>query len=147
MTNLRHLLAFNMKKNRQKLGLSQARLAEKAGLSTQYIAMIELSRKFPSPEMLELIATALELDTPELFSMPPSVERATVQLHKTILADIEQTVGETVNKAVKSAVSELVAARLKELEKTATDGEMPFYDKIQRVNDYGLVADDKPKRK
>jgi len=110
-----------MKENRNKLGLSQAKLAEKAGLSTQYIAMIELKHKFPSPEILERIASALELDTPELFSMPPSVERATVKLHKTILTDIEQTVGETVNNAVKSVVSKIVTARLKEFKKTAAD--------------------------
>ena len=115
MTNLRHILAFNMKENRQKLGLSQAKLAEKTGLSTQYIAMIELSRKFPSPEILEQIAYALELDTPELFSMQPSVERATIKLHQTILADIEQTVGETVNIAVKTAVSKIVATHLKNM--------------------------------
>jgi len=141
MTNLRHVLAFNMKENRQKTGLSQAKLAEKSGLSTQYIAMIELSRKFPSPEILERIAAALGLDTPELFSMPPSVERATIKLHETILADIEQTVGETVNKAVKSAVSSLVAARLKELQKTAAGGEEPVYEEIARAEFYGFAAE------
>jgi transcriptional regulator with XRE-family HTH domain len=116
MTNLRHLLAFNMKGNRQKLGLSQAKLAEKAGLSTQYVAMIELTRKFPSPEILGQIAAALEIDTPELFSMQPSVERATIKLHKTILAEIEQAVGETVNIAVRAAVSRLVADHLNNIE-------------------------------
>jgi len=118
MTNLRQILASNIKENRRKLGLSQAKLAEKAGLSTQYVAMIELSRKFPSPEMLEQIASALELDTPELFSMPPSVERATIKLHKTILADIEQTVGESVNIAVKSTLSKIVAGYLNEIRDT-----------------------------
>jgi len=38
--NLRELLAYNMKENRNRLGLSQSRLAERAGLYTQYIAMI-----------------------------------------------------------------------------------------------------------
>jgi hypothetical protein len=31
--------------------------------------MIEMERKFPSPEMLERIAGALKIDSPELFSM------------------------------------------------------------------------------
>jgi transcriptional regulator with XRE-family HTH domain len=130
MTNLRHILAFNMKENRRKLGLSQARLAEKAGLSTQYIAMIELSRKFPSPEILEQIASALELDSTELFSMQPSIERATIKLHQAILADIEQTVGETVNIAVKSAVSKIVAVHLK----TMKDREQQNLEKTNPVH-------------
>ena len=113
MTSLRQLLAINMKENRKKLGISQAKLAEKANLSTQYIAMIELSRKFPSPEILEKIALALELDTPEMFSMPPSVEGTALHLCKSILNDLEQTVGETVNTAVRAAVSKLVATHLK----------------------------------
>ena len=55
MTNLRQLLAFNIKKNRRKNGMSQAQLAEKANASTQYIAMIELERKFPSVDMIERV--------------------------------------------------------------------------------------------
>jgi transcriptional regulator with XRE-family HTH domain len=112
MTNLRKLLAFNMKEERRKLGISQAKLAEKADLSTQYVAMIELGRKFPSLEKMELIAAALEIDTPELFSMPPSVEKAVLRYSQEILADLEKTVGETVN----AAVAQLVESHLKDVE-------------------------------
>ena len=115
MTNLRHLLASNMKENRRKHGFSQAKLAERAGLSTQYVAMIELGRKFPSPENIEQIACALDLDTPELFSMPPSVEGVALQLCRDILMDLEQTVEKTVNSAIKVAVSQLVANRLNDI--------------------------------
>ena len=52
MTNLRDILANNLKENRKKCGFSQAKLSEKARISTQYIAMIEVSRKFPTPEVL-----------------------------------------------------------------------------------------------
>ena len=115
MTNLRDLLAFNMKERRRKLGISQAKLAEKADLSTQYVAMIELGRKFPSPEKMELIACALEIDTPELFSMPPSVE-AVLQYRQLILADLEKTIREMANVAVKASVEQLVESHLKEVE-------------------------------
>ena len=116
MTNLRQLLALNMKEKRRKLGISQAKLAEMADLSTHYVAMIELGRKFPSPENLEQIASALEIDTPELFSMPPSVEEAILQYRQEILEDLEQTLDKTVNIAVKDAVSQLVAAHLKNID-------------------------------
>ena len=69
MTNIRSLLSFNIKKRRQILGISQLELAEKIGTSTQYIGQIEQNKKFPSPEMLERIAEALEVDSPQLFSM------------------------------------------------------------------------------
>ena len=112
MTNLRQLLACNMKENRKKLGLSQAKLAEKADLSTQYLAMIELERKFPSPEVLEKLAIALELDTPELFSMPPSLEERMIRLQKNILLDLEKALEETVVLSAKAAVSKVVDSHL-----------------------------------
>ena len=128
MTSLRELLADNLKENRRKLGLSQAKLAEKSGVSTQYIAMIELCRKFPSPEKLEKLAQALEVDTPELFSMPASVKEATIKLHRTILAELDQKLGEKITIAAKAAVSELVSAHLRDMderEQTIQKNEKP----------------------
>jgi len=116
MTNIRQLLAINLKENRQKLGLSQAKLAEKADLSTQYIAMIELMRKFPSPENLEKLAIALEIDTPELFSMPPSAKGTAYKLQYAILSDLEKAVDEKVHIALKTAVSDVVCFHIKNME-------------------------------
>ncbi|MDR2553294.1 MAG: helix-turn-helix domain-containing protein [Treponema sp.] len=67
MTNIRDLLAKNIKKYRSVLGLSQAKLAEKVDTSTNYIGLLEIKRKFPSPEMMERLASALGIDTTELF--------------------------------------------------------------------------------
>jgi transcriptional regulator with XRE-family HTH domain len=108
MTNLRQLLAFNIKQNRCRLGISQARLAEKADASTQYIAMIELGRKFPSPEMLERLAAALEIDNLDLFSPPPVRAKNLRKLQNTILPDLEKEIAKAVNKAVKKAVSTVI---------------------------------------
>lgn len=68
MTDLRELLAKNIKKYRKIRGFSQETLAEKAGTSTTHIGMVEIGKKFPSVSMLEKIATALDIDTPELFN-------------------------------------------------------------------------------
>ena len=68
MTNIREVLAKNIKAYRSALGLTQANLAEKVNTSTHYIGMIENKKKFPTPEMLERIAAALEIDAPALFS-------------------------------------------------------------------------------
>jgi len=117
MTSIDKLLAYNIKENRRKMGLSQAKLAKKAGFSLSYIAAVEGCTRFPSPKNLEKLAQALEIDTPELFSMPPSVEGIANKLCRDILADLEQKVGEKVNSAVKAAVNEVVTAHLKELDK------------------------------
>ena len=69
MTNLRNLLGSNIKIYRNVCGLSQAKLAECVGTATNYIAAIEAGRRFPSIKMLEKLASALNIDAPELFSM------------------------------------------------------------------------------
>jgi len=109
MTNLKQLLAFNIRQNRRRLGISQARLAERAEASTQYVAMIELGRKFPSAEMLERLALALEIDSLCLFSPPPFPEGALRRLQGAVLADLEKAVAKSVSKAARDAVSAVIS--------------------------------------
>jgi len=108
MTNLKKLLAFNIKQSRIKLGLTQAKLAEKADVSTQYVAMIELGRKFPSLDLLERLSAALEIDNLELLTPPPFPVEHMIKLQKTFLADLEKEVAKSVRKAVQSAVVTVV---------------------------------------
>ncbi|MCL2044463.1 MAG: helix-turn-helix domain-containing protein [Treponema sp.] len=100
MSRLREILANNLKAFRQKSGLSQAKLAEKAEISTQYIAMIELSRQFPTPDVLERIAVALGIEAHELFAVPPSPENAMERLHKDIIKEIRQVIVEVLENAL-----------------------------------------------
>jgi len=92
MTNLRQVLAVNLRKRRHALGFSQAMLAEKANTAPTYIAMIELEKKFPSVEMMERIAKALAIDTIELFSIKPLPEDSLKKLHKSVLQDFEKII-------------------------------------------------------
>ena len=100
MTNLRDILASNLKENRRKCGITQSKLAEKAEVSTQYIAMIELSRQFPTPEVLERIATAFEIEAYQLFSVPPSPESSMERLHKDIIKEIREVIVEVLENAL-----------------------------------------------
>jgi len=104
MTDLRGLLAKNIKKRRKILGISQAILAEKANTSSHYIAQIEQKKKFPSSEMLERIAIALDFDAPELFAS------------KTFRDDIINRVQECVNTDL-DTVTHTILERLSELKK------------------------------
>jgi transcriptional regulator with XRE-family HTH domain len=83
-----------MKERRRFLGLSQAKLAEKLNSATTYIAMVEGQKKFPSVEMLERIAAALEIDTPELFSARVYPADSIKELHKEILEDFQSIINE-----------------------------------------------------
>ncbi|MCL2599700.1 MAG: helix-turn-helix domain-containing protein [Treponema sp.] len=100
MTNLRDILANNLRENRKKGGITQSKLAEKAGVSTQYIAMIELSRQFPTPEVLERIAGALGIEAHELFSVPPSPESSMERLHQDIIREVREVIAEVLEKAL-----------------------------------------------
>jgi transcriptional regulator with XRE-family HTH domain len=71
MTDIRKVLADNIKAYRKAKGLTQAQLAEQAGSATHYIAMIEGCKNFPSPDMIERIAAVLGKDTVDLFSLTP----------------------------------------------------------------------------
>jgi transcriptional regulator with XRE-family HTH domain len=106
MTNIRDLLAKNMKAYRGAFGLSQSKLAEKVDTSTHYIGMIETKNNFPSPEMLERIAFALGIDTVDLFSTGKTLPETMKAYRKSALKD------------VKSVMGRLIDEKLKDLEKT-----------------------------
>jgi transcriptional regulator with XRE-family HTH domain len=106
MTSLRALLAYNMKERRRFLGISQVKLAEKVSTSTHYIGQIEQENKFPSPEMLERIAVALEIDSPQLFSMDSFTDEALRRFQEGVLADMG------------TAIAQAVDSRLVEFKKT-----------------------------
>ena len=89
MTDLKQVLAQNMKFYRKTLGISQAKLAEMANITDNYIALIETGRRFPSVKMMERIAKALQKDTLELFSACQIEASKKRSLKKTILTDIE----------------------------------------------------------
>jgi len=71
MTDIRKVLAANIKALRKETGLTQAKLAEQAGTATHYIAMIEGCKNFPSPDMIERIAAVFGKDTLDLFCLTP----------------------------------------------------------------------------
>ena len=94
MTDLRELLAQNIKKFRKIRGFSQESLAEKAGTSTTHIGMIEIGKKFPSSKMLEQIAAALGIDTPELFTTEtvvflPGNNKSIERMYQDIMSDFD----------------------------------------------------------
>jgi transcriptional regulator with XRE-family HTH domain len=61
------LFIINLKDYRKTEKISQAKLAELCESTQAYIAEIEVGKKFPSPDMIERIASALGVESYCLF--------------------------------------------------------------------------------
>jgi transcriptional regulator with XRE-family HTH domain len=100
MTNIRDILASNLKKFRQSRGWSQAVLAEKAETSTNYIGMLENTVKFPSSEMIQKLAFALGIDPTDLFSKEIDPLSIMKNYQKAALEDIYELLGRLISEKI-----------------------------------------------
>lgn len=96
MTKVQECLALNIKKYRRMLNITQEQLAERAKSSTTYIGTIEIGQKFPSPQMIERIANALNVDSLKLFQPSSNLGNGdkidVYALKKTLMENIEKAV-------------------------------------------------------
>ena len=99
---IRDILAVNLKENRRKLGMTQEELAEKANVSTHYIAMIETCKKYPKPDMLEHIAKTLNIESYKLFSVVSDPNEPIERLLQKIITDMKIIVNEATDKIIDS---------------------------------------------
>lgn len=90
MAQPRDIFAKNLRENRRKCGFSQEKLAEKVNVSTHHIAMIELARNFPTSELIERIASVLNIKIYELFVESSSVKKELEWLRHEIKGDMKQ---------------------------------------------------------
>ena len=98
MNRLQTCLAQNMKLYRKKNGLSQAALAEKAGTAPNYIALIEVGKNFPSLQMLEKIANALNVDCLDLFDKKSLELIDSEILENKLISSISEVIKDTFEK-------------------------------------------------
>ena len=101
MTDVRVLVAMNLKRFREILGISQMELAEMIGCSPTLIGKIEIMKRFPSADTLNLLSKALKIEPAALFSKPDESEaiktKKTQQeqknlLKKKVLKAIDETI-------------------------------------------------------
>ena len=72
--NLRLLLGIKLKQFRSKKGYSLKELANRTGLSISFLSEIEKGKKYPKPEKLIQLATALDVSFDELVSLKVDAE-------------------------------------------------------------------------
>jgi transcriptional regulator with XRE-family HTH domain len=113
MTGIREVLAANIRENRRRLGLTQEQFAEKADVSTHYIALIETCNKYPKPEMLGRLAKALGLEPLQLFSVTAASGNETLeQMRHSIVTDIKREITD-MKQVVLNAIHEIHAEECK----------------------------------
>ena len=85
--DLRKTLSANIKKQREFLGITQEKLAEKAGMSANMVNDIEGCRSWISDKTLVKLASALKVETYRLF-IPLTLSDSDID--KTALTDLAQ---------------------------------------------------------
>jgi len=106
MKQLSTIFIKNLKEHRKKCGFTQALLAEKVKVTPHYIGMIEMGRNFPTTDLIERIARALNIDIYELFVENNSPTKEMEKLRYEIIDEIKKTITETVIQAVREAFKE-----------------------------------------
>jgi len=91
MNRFKKYLANNMKTARKEKNLTQMQLAELCDTSLNYIGLIETEKRFPSAEMLEKIAKALDLEPQDMFA--ESINNSSL-----IIKELLEKIGEMMEK-------------------------------------------------
>jgi len=107
MTSLREIFAHNLKKKRQNCGFSQAKLAELVSVSTHHIATIETARNYPTLDLVERMAKALDIEIHELFINPLSPYEEMERLYQAMAKNIDQLVAEAVERAISAKLKDV----------------------------------------
>ena len=84
--NIKIILGLKLKQARKEHKLSLAKLSEKSGLSISYLNEIEKGKKYPKPEKIHALATALGLNFDELVSL--KLEKSLSPLSTLIKSDV-----------------------------------------------------------
>jgi transcriptional regulator with XRE-family HTH domain len=107
MTDIRTLLARNMKHFRKIQQMSQTTLASRAGCSTTFIGNIEIKKCFPSPENIDCIARALDVKQSDLFMDNTESSVLVAATRAQLKKEINEILGNKILATIKSAIEEL----------------------------------------
>jgi transcriptional regulator with XRE-family HTH domain len=101
---LRKNLSANIKRHRENLGLTQEKLAEKAGLSANMVNDIEGCRSWISDNTLVKLSTALQIETYRLFMPLTMTDNEIAKTATTDLAKDLQKIRKDFNTSFENAI-------------------------------------------
>jgi len=100
----RTLLSQNIKRFRNRIGLSQLHLALELGISTTFLSDIETGKKWVSAQTLTQIAKALKIEVYELFKPEQTIRDDVTAAVAKYLDDVDDALIKSIEEAVKPAV-------------------------------------------
>jgi transcriptional regulator with XRE-family HTH domain len=103
---LRGLLSANIKRFRNRRGWSQAKLAEKLDISTNFLSDIETQKGWVSPLTLVKLAAALDIEVYELFKPENAVSGDLKDVVNKLAQDLTIVITESVEYARKQYTDE-----------------------------------------
>jgi len=104
----RAILSRNIKRFRNRLGLSQLHLALELGISTTFLSDIETGKKWVSAQTLTHIAKALKIEIYELFKPEQTIRDDVSAAVAKYLDDVDETFIKTIEEAVRPAVKKSI---------------------------------------
>jgi transcriptional regulator with XRE-family HTH domain len=103
---LRQLLSANIKRFRNRRGWSQAKLAERLDISTNFLSDIETRKGWVSPLTLVKLAAALDVEVYELFKPENAVSGDLKDVVNKLAQDLTIVITESVEYARKQYTDE-----------------------------------------
>ena len=100
----RAILSRNIKKFRNRLGLSQLHLALELGISTTFLSDIETGKKWVSAQTLSKLAKALKIEVYELFKPEKTIRDDVSAAVAKYLDDVDDAFIKSIEDAVRPAV-------------------------------------------
>ena len=104
----RELLSRNVKRYRNRLGLSQLNLALELGISATFLSDIETGKKWVSAQTLAQIAKALKIEIYELFEPERGVSNDVSEAIVKYLDDVDDAFIQSIGKAASSAAQKFI---------------------------------------
>ena len=100
----RELLSRNIRRYRNRLGLSQLHLALELGISIAFLSDIENGKKWVSAQTLSQIAKTLKIEIYELFKPEQSIRDDVSAAIAKYLDDVDEAFIKSIEEAVRPAV-------------------------------------------
>ena len=100
----RTILSRNIKRYRNRLGLSQLHLALELGISTTFLSDIETGKKWVSAQTLTQLAKTLKIEVYELFKPEQNVRDDVTDTVAKYLDDVDNAFIKAIEEAVRPAL-------------------------------------------
>ena len=100
----RAVLSRNIKRFRNRIGLSQLHLALELGISTTFLSDIETGKKWVSAQTLSKIAKTLKIEVYELFKPEKNIRDDVTAAIARHLDDVDDALIKSIEEAVRPAV-------------------------------------------